>query len=679
MPALHNPFPDVTVPAVGSEVLLIEDDAPFRKRIAAFLRQSGAEVTEAGRLDDARRLLGDMRFEFALVDLHLPDGNVLDLLREGAFSENTGVVVMTAFGGVKQAVEAIRLGAGDYLSKPFEPEELPLAFARCRSMRLAARRAEHRAAQATSEAEQIFFGESLRHVRAQLDTIVATERRLEHRLPPVLIEGETGTGKSVIARWLLRHGSRAGEPFVSLNCAALPEGLAEAELFGHERGAFTDAKRARIGLFEAADGGTLFLDEIGSLAPATQAKVLTSVEEGTIRRLGGTREISIDVRLIAASNRDLRDLVRQGAFREDLYHRLNLLHVALPPLRERGTDILPLARHLLARIAARHRIKGLSISPEGEARLLAQPWRGNVRELAHEIERAVIFNDGSAFDFASLGGPGGARGGRLAQSGVADAAVGLLAGLRGGRADRRGPKGVAEQRVGGGASPGCHAGLCPIPDAGRKGGQDRTEPRPAALGRLTQSGERARAQGLGHSPKGAGAGGGRPILRNSQQSSQDQYNGFFYMGLACCEQCKWDYHRMKPESTACAQSLRPGARAGGSGRERRLRQPTKMNSPNTLRMAAGLLLGGGGARNSAIHRDWSNSNTITAVSSRAAEVYARTKLANGSFQPETYAFGERRILRGAHQRRHDRQRRHSWTSRGSSRARSAGQNYVPTT
>ena len=260
MPATQNPVLDVGVLAPGCEILLVEDDAPFRKRIAAYLRHLGADVTEAGRLEDARRLLRDLRFEFALVDLHLPDGEVLGLLREGAFSENTGVVVMTAFGGVKQAVEAMRLGAGDYLSKPFEPEELPLAFARCRSIRLAARRAEHRAAESASETDQIFFGQSLQHVRMQLDTIVATERRLERRMPPVLIEGETGTGKSVIARWLLRHGSRAAGPFIMLNCAALPEGLAESELFGHERGAFTDAKSARVGLFEAADGGTLFLD-----------------------------------------------------------------------------------------------------------------------------------------------------------------------------------------------------------------------------------------------------------------------------------------------------------------------------------------------------------------------------------------------------------------------------------
>ena len=396
---------DETALSPGCEVLLLEDDIPLRKRLAAHLRHLGTEVTEAATLAEARHLLHDLRFEFALVDLHLPDGEVLELLREGVFSENTGVVVMTAFGGVKQAVAAMRLGAGDYLTKPFEPEELPLAFARCLSLRRADRREEHRASETASEADQFFFGNSLGPIHAQLDTIVATERRLERRLPPVLIEGETGTGKSVLARWLHRQGPRALRPFITVNCAALPEALAEAELFGHERGAFTDAKRARLGLFEAADGGTLFLDEIGTLTPATQAKVLTALDDGTIRRLGGTREISVDVRLITASNRVLDDLVRSGAFREDLYHRLNLLRVMLPPLRERGTDLVPLAHHLLAKIATRHRLKGLTLTPAGEARLLAQPWRGNVRELAPEIERAVIFGHGSPLEFASLGGP----------------------------------------------------------------------------------------------------------------------------------------------------------------------------------------------------------------------------------------------------------------------------------
>lgn len=388
----------------GCEILLLEDDAPLRKRLAAHLRQLGAAVTEAARLDEARRLLHDVRFDFALVDLHLPDGEALALLREGAFSENTAVVVMTAFGGVKQAVEAMRLGAGDYLTKPFEPDELPLAFARCRQTRRAARRDEHRSVDSAGD-NALFFGHSLAAIRAQLDTILATDRRLERQLPPVLLEGETGTGKTALARWLHREGPRADRPFVTVNCAALPDTLAESELFGHERGAFTDAKRARLGLFEAADGGTLFLDEIGTLSPATQAKVLTAIEDGTIRRLGGTREIAVDVRLITASNRALDDLVREGAFREDLLHRLNLLRLTLPPLRERGSDLLPLARHLLTRIAARHRLKNLSFTPAGEARLQAQPWRGNVRELAHEIERAVIFGSDGPLDFAALSGP----------------------------------------------------------------------------------------------------------------------------------------------------------------------------------------------------------------------------------------------------------------------------------
>ncbi len=389
----------------GADVLLLEDDPPLRRRLAAYLRTLHAEVTEASTVAEARQALGERRFDFALVDLHLPDGEALDLLREGAFSENTGVVVMTGFGGVKNAVEAMRLGAGDYLAKPFEPEELPLAFARCRQQRGAARRDESRAGEAGAEvSDGLFFGEGLAGVRAQVEQILAVERRLERQLPPVLIEGETGTGKSHLARWLHRQGPRAARPFVTVNCASLPETLAESELFGHERGAFTDARHARIGLFEAADDGTLLLDEIGMLAPSTQAKVLTAVEEGTIRRLGSTKEISVDVRLIAASNRPLLDLTEAGRFREDLYHRLHLLHIVLPPLRDRGADVLALARHLLERIAQRHRLTGLTITPDGEARLRGQRWRGNVRELAHEIERAVVFSQRPALDFAHLGG-----------------------------------------------------------------------------------------------------------------------------------------------------------------------------------------------------------------------------------------------------------------------------------
>jgi DNA-binding NtrC family response regulator len=392
-------FDSTLVP--GSEILVLEDDPVLRKRLSAHLRQAGAEVSEASTLAEARRLLESLRFDFALIDLHLPDGDALDLLRKNEFSENTGVVVMTAMGGVQPAVEAMRLGAGDYLAKPFSPEELPLAFAHCRNLRRAGRRDEHRAS--AVETDELFFGASLAAVRAQLEIVMQTDLRLGERLPPVLIEGATGTGKTVLARWLNQQGPRADRPFVAVNCAALPETLADAELFGHERGAFTDAKRARLGLFEAADGGTLFLDEIASLAPATQAKILTALDDGRIRRLGGTREIKVDVRLIAASNQPLEELIAAKLFRDDLFQRLNLLRFVLPALRERQSDIVPLAHHLLTRIAARYRLKGIAITPDGEKRLQAHAWPGNVRELAHEIERAVIFSAGKPLDFANLG------------------------------------------------------------------------------------------------------------------------------------------------------------------------------------------------------------------------------------------------------------------------------------
>jgi DNA-binding NtrC family response regulator len=392
-----------TDPPAGCEVLLLEDDAVLRRRLVAHLRGLEAEVTEVSTVAEARKALSGLRFDFALVDLHLPDGDALELLREGAFSENTGVVVMTAFGGIKEAVEAMRQGAGDYLSKPFEPEELPLAFMRCREKRGMARRDEFRAGSLAGSADELFFGESLAGVRAKLDMILSTERRLEKSLPPILIEGETGTGKSLIAGWLHRQGPRGQRPFIKVNCAALPETLAESELFGHERGAFTDARTARIGLFEAADGGTLFLDDIGTLSSPIQAKVLTAVEDRSIRRLGANKEIRVDVRLIAASNEPLAELAESGEFRPDLYHRLHLLHISLPPLRERGADIFLLGKHMLERIARRHRLKDLFISPAGRARLTAQRWPGNARELAHAIEREVIFARGPQLDFESLG------------------------------------------------------------------------------------------------------------------------------------------------------------------------------------------------------------------------------------------------------------------------------------
>ncbi|MEO6245641.1 MAG: sigma-54 dependent transcriptional regulator [Opitutaceae bacterium] len=384
----------------GLTVLLLEDEVLLRKRLLGFLEKEGAEVTAVSTVAGARQALESTTFEAAVIDVNLPDGRGTDLLRDKLFPPTTCVVVMTAEGGVAGAVEAVRAGAADYVVKPFDPEELPLRLAHARRSRQARRADEFRREQESD----LVFGESLAGVREQLAKITAADRRLSGHLPPVLIEGETGTGKTAIARWIHRHGPRADEPLVELNCSALPDALAESELFGHERGAFTDAKAARIGLMEAADGGTLFLDELPSLAQTLQAKLLTALEDHMLRRVGASRPIPVDARIIAATNADLNALVAEGKFRADLLHRLDLFRVRLPPLRERGKDIVVLAEELLARVCRRYGQKTPPIPAEGRARLLAHRWPGNVRELAHEIERAVVFGGDGGMLFPQLGG-----------------------------------------------------------------------------------------------------------------------------------------------------------------------------------------------------------------------------------------------------------------------------------
>lgn len=383
----------------GLSILVVEDDPLLRRQVAAALEQLGADVTSAGDLRAARQFARDLDFDFALLDLNLPDGCGMELLKEGALT-GTGVVILTANSNVQSAVEAMKLGALDYLVKPFNPVELPLVIERARRARQTVRREEHQRQE--TGAGQFFFGCALDALRGQLEKILAADQRVQGTPPPVLIQGETGTGKTTIARWIHQQGPRAGQPLVEVNCSALPEALAESELFGHERGAFTDAKTARMGLFEAASGGTLFLDELPSLPLALQAKVLTVIEDHQVRRVGGNKPIAVDVRLIAASSHDLRELAAARQFREDLYHRLDLFRLCLPPLRERGEDILPLAETLLERLCKRHGRPRPAISPAGRQRLLAYPWPGNVRELAHELERAIVFEDGDLLDFPQL-------------------------------------------------------------------------------------------------------------------------------------------------------------------------------------------------------------------------------------------------------------------------------------
>jgi DNA-binding NtrC family response regulator len=390
----------------GRQVLVLEDELLLRKSLCAYLEEKGADTYPAGSLAEAREVISSTQLDFALMDINLPDGNSLDLLTETLFADTTKVVVMTADGGIRTAIEAIRRGASDYLSKPFSPEELPMVFSRVAQESARKRIAEFKRGSTSEDESSLFEGNRMAHIRQQIDKILETDHRLGNKLPPVLVEGETGTGKSTIARWIHEHGPRKDAPLIEVNCSTLPESLAESELFGHEKGAFTDARTERIGLFEAADGGSLFLDEIASLPLALQAKVLTVIEDGRVRRVGGNAHKTVDVRLITASLHPLKDLVQQGGFREDLYHRLNLLHLTLPALREFPEDIPGLADRILGSLKRRYRRESCRVTPTQMKLLESYPWPGNVRELIHELERSLIFSEADELSFSHLGSPG---------------------------------------------------------------------------------------------------------------------------------------------------------------------------------------------------------------------------------------------------------------------------------
>ncbi len=390
-------------PLSGISILVLDDDKLLCRRIGAYLESRGAESLQAFTLEEGRNLLGEYSFDIVLSDIHLPDGDGLDLLREGAYPSTTRVLVMTAEGGVQTAVEAMRYGAADFLSKPFELEELPLVILRSRKQQKQDRIENFRKETAPKDSD-LFFGAAMKGVRVQLEKVIETDQRLSESLPAVLLIGQTGTGKTSFARWIHSEGPRAGKPLVEVNCSALPETLAESELFGHERGAFTDAKSARIGLFEAADSGVLFLDELPSLSLPLQAKVLKAIEDQEIRRVGGNKSIKINIRLITAAAENLKELVSQGLFREDLYHRLDLLRIELPPLEMRKADLPDMAAHLIQQLSVRYKVSGKRLSSKGIQRMLSYSWPGNVRELSHELERSFIFEESDALDLAMLAG-----------------------------------------------------------------------------------------------------------------------------------------------------------------------------------------------------------------------------------------------------------------------------------
>lgn len=376
--------------------LVVDDDPGVRYTIREILEAEGLGVAEAGDGLAALEQVEAVRPELVVTDLRMPQLDGMELLRRlTARAPAPRVVLVTAHGSERQAVEAMKSGAYDYLCKPFETEEL-LAVVR-RALEAARLRAENErlAGQLALSRTMVFVSEPM----SRLATLVA---RVGPRDVTVLLTGESGTGKERVAEALVRSSRRADRPFVRFNCAALVPELAEAELFGHARGAFTGAMRARPGLFGEADGGTILLDEIGELALPLQGKLLRVLQEGESRPVGEERARKVDVRVIAATNRDLKELVNRGAFRDDLYWRLNVVQLTVPALRERPEDIAPLARHFLARSSARFGMDPLRIPDELFRRLAAYSWPGNVRELENALETLVALSRDGELDLSLL-------------------------------------------------------------------------------------------------------------------------------------------------------------------------------------------------------------------------------------------------------------------------------------
>ncbi|MGH7535784.1 MAG: sigma-54-dependent transcriptional regulator, partial [Gemmatimonadales bacterium] len=371
----------------GPTILIVDDERTLARAVKAFMAESGYGAEVAGDAEQALKLLETVRPDVVFTDVRLPGMSGIDFLRRvREFDPVIPVVVMTAYGTIEGAVEAVKLGAFDYIKKPVDLEELKLLADRAREHALLRQELSYYRRRAAANELPLagIMGQSpaIRSVLEQVRQVAALDET-----PPVLITGETGTGKGLVARTIHASGTRRAKPFIDVNCTALPATLMEAELFGYERGAFTDAKESKLGLFEAAEGGFLFLDEVGDIELALQGKLLRAIEERTVRRVGGIRDRRIDVRILAATNRDLERESRGERFRKDLYFRLAVILLHLPPLRERGEDVLLLAEHFLGKLSDKYGKQARRIDARAREVLLAYPWPGNVRELSHVIER----------------------------------------------------------------------------------------------------------------------------------------------------------------------------------------------------------------------------------------------------------------------------------------------------
>jgi two-component system response regulator AtoC len=383
--------PMVAEDTLQERILVVDDEENLLHFLSKLLEGEGYRVETAGMGGKALEKAKEADFDLAILDIKLPDMDGVAVLR--AFKEivpAANVVLITAYGSVESAVEAMKAGAYDYIVKPFRAEEILKAVAKALEQRRLWREVLHlrREVERKYSFENIVGkSQAMQHVFRQIQTVAASKST-------VLITGDSGTGKELVARAIHYRSKRKSGPFVVIDCGAIPENLQESELFGHIKGSFTGAVSTKRGLCEEANGGTLFLDEVGDLSGPSQAKLLRVLQEGTIRRLGETKTIEVDVRVIAATNKDLAELVREGRFREDLYYRLNVIPITLPYLRERREDIPLLAECFMRRYAAEATKEVRRISPSAMEVLLSYPWPGNVRELENVIERAVLFSDG---------------------------------------------------------------------------------------------------------------------------------------------------------------------------------------------------------------------------------------------------------------------------------------------
>jgi len=375
--------------AAMSTILVVDDEADMRFAIREALCRKGYSIDEAADGREAIRKIGEGEYGMVISDMKMPGAGGMEVLKEvKKAAPHVPVLLITAFGTIARAVEAVKEGAVDFILKPFTLDSLEAAveraLERCRIPGFESR-----------GKRMITCDGSMKRVMSMALTAAGSDAT-------VLISGESGTGKELLARFIHAQSPRAERPFVAVNCASIPEGLLESELFGHEKGAFTGASGMRRGKFEQADTGTILLDEISEMDSKLQAKLLRIIQEKEVERLGGSSPIPLDIRIIATTNRNMKDEVAAGRFREDLYYRLNIFPLSLPPLRERGEDIMPLARHFMEKFSAKYSRRIENISCEAAARLKENEWRGNIREMENTMERAVLICGGTTLEVEHL-------------------------------------------------------------------------------------------------------------------------------------------------------------------------------------------------------------------------------------------------------------------------------------